>query len=274
MRDRGSTPGMLRPPSWSTRWCKRKPPGLVSTCCRTWRGSRRRRQCRHRRASRLSHRRTRWWRQWTKPRRHKHGDERKARSWAHPSLDASRANPLTSKGPRYPHRRAEPPPAIRRRLPRVPRAGGRPGRRRPRQRGGVRGSTPARRAPRRDRPREEHLLHEHQPRVPHAPGAHPQGDQRRRRGLGWSVSAVANATLSSLTDASRAAAFGTARRGHRTMRRPLPHQHACGASRARKGRGRGRGELNQMTQLSGANRGELFHRVRQRLPAPGRPSPS
>ena len=64
--------------------------------------------------------------------------------------------------------RAQPVPPARRRLPRVHRAGGRADRGRPRQRPRLRrGAAPGRRAGR-DRPGQDHLLLQCQPRVPHA----------------------------------------------------------------------------------------------------------
>ena len=99
---------------------------------------------------------------------------------------------------RLPGRRAEPLPAARRRVPRLPRAGRGPDRGGDRERAGVRGRAPARRGAGRARPREDRVLHQRQPRAADAADAaagpgRGRADRRRRR---WS-SRTASASRSS-----------------------------------------------------------------------------
>ena len=89
--------------------------------------------------------------------------------------------------------RRQPPPAVRRRLPGLPRPARRPRRRRRRQRTGLRGGAAAGRGAGRAGPGQDGLLLQRQPRVPHPADAHararsrtcsaePTASCRRRRG--------------------------------------------------------------------------------------------
>ena len=79
---------------------------------------------------------------------------------------------------RLPRRRPQSVPAVRRRLSGFPRAGRGPDRRRHRQRRRLRGGAPPRRGAGRARPRQDRVLLQRQPRVPHAADA----DARPARG--------------------------------------------------------------------------------------------
>ena len=89
---------------------------------------------------------------------------------------------------------AQPVPAARRRLPRLPRAGRRPDRRRPRQRAGLRGGAPARRGAGRARPRQDRVLLQRQPRVPHAADADARARSRTLLGRAEARSPPASAS--------------------------------------------------------------------------------
>ena len=82
---------------------------------------------------------------------------------------------------RVPGRGAQPPPPARRRLPRLRGAGRRAHRGRGRQRAQLPGRTAAGRGTRRTGPRQDHLLLQHQPRIPHPADADP-GSGRRPAG--------------------------------------------------------------------------------------------
>ena len=81
-------------------------------------------------------------------------------------------------------RGAEPVPSVRRQLSRVPQSRGRPDRRGDRLRACLRGRTAARGGARRNRPREDRVLLQRQPRVPHAAHADARPARRTAREAG------------------------------------------------------------------------------------------
>ena len=79
-------------------------------------------------------------------------------------------------------RRPQPVPPVRRQLPGLPRPRRRADRRGHRQRAGLRGGAPARRGAGRDRPRQDDVLLQRQPRVPHAADADARADRGHAAG--------------------------------------------------------------------------------------------